>query len=196
MDAYISAEDLFNKSKKKRGRPAGKGDDAKVEILRLLNGGVPMPSVELESAVCEMTDCHHKTVNSAKKELGVESCQSGRQWFSVLQDQSTEIRQDTINIRRGNDHIPLISKLSRSDYDNSPFAGIIVVWWMGRGVFSVDNKSIPYWLALNIGQIQIFGTFVKHTASVVAYFVANPRCIDINKRVNKHYAVVFGNTDD
>ena len=97
VGADISAEDLFNKSKKKRGRPARKGNDVKAEILRLLDGGVPMPSAELEAAVCELTGCHPNTITAAKKELGVESYQQGRQWFSVLRGQGTIIRQDTIN---------------------------------------------------------------------------------------------------
>ena len=101
MSPDISAEDLFNKSKKKRGRPAGKGNDVKAEILRLLDSGVSMPSAELEAAVCELTGCHPNTVNAAKKELGVESYQQGRQWFSVLRGQGTITRQDTINTPEG-----------------------------------------------------------------------------------------------
>ena len=60
-----------------------------------------MPSAKLEAAVCELTGCHPNTVTAAKKELGVESYQSGRQWFSVLRGQGTEIRQGTINIQEG-----------------------------------------------------------------------------------------------
>jgi hypothetical protein len=96
VDADISAEDLFNKSKKKRGRPAGKGNDVKAEILRLLDSGAPMPSADLESAICQATGCHPNTVDAAKKELGVESYQQGRQWFSVLRGQDTINAQTTI----------------------------------------------------------------------------------------------------
>ncbi len=89
VDAELTAEDLFSRSKRQRGRPSGKKDSVKTEILRLLGGGEPMPSAELEAAVCSSTGCHANTVTGAKKELGVESYQSGRQWFSILRCQDT-----------------------------------------------------------------------------------------------------------
>ncbi|GHU87254.1 hypothetical protein FACS1894202_01200 [Clostridia bacterium] len=79
----IFAEDLFTK-KNNKGRPAGKKDLIKNVIQRLLDGGEPMPSAELEQKVCEITGCHVNTIAAAKKELGVESYQSGRQWFCRL----------------------------------------------------------------------------------------------------------------
>ena len=96
VDADITAEDLYNK-KKTRGRPAEKKDGVKSEILRLLDGGESVPSIELESKVCGTTGCHANTVAAAKKELGVESYQSGRQWYSALRGQNKENRQNTIN---------------------------------------------------------------------------------------------------
>jgi hypothetical protein len=96
VDADISAEDLFSKSKRQRGRPAKKKDNIKAEILRLLGSGDPMPSADLEAEVCKITGCHPNTLTGAKKELGVESYQSGRQWFSVLRGQNIIIPvQDT-----------------------------------------------------------------------------------------------------
>ncbi|MCL1820398.1 MAG: hypothetical protein FWG36_07065 [Oscillospiraceae bacterium] len=69
----------------------------KSEILRLLDGGAAIPSAELEVEVCAATGCHANTFAAVKKELGVESYQSGRQWFSRLPGQNTENAQDTIN---------------------------------------------------------------------------------------------------
>jgi hypothetical protein len=92
VDEDLTAEDLFNKSKRQRGRPPEKKDGVKAEILRLLESGEPMPSAELEVAVCAATSCHPNTLAAAKKELGVESYQSGRQWFA-------RIGQNTINAR-------------------------------------------------------------------------------------------------
>jgi hypothetical protein len=97
VDADLTAEDLYNKSKRQRGRPAEKKDSVKSEILRLLDGDEPVPSAELEAEVCAVTDCHPNTLAAVKKELGVESYQSGRQWFSRLPGQNTLNAQDTIN---------------------------------------------------------------------------------------------------
>jgi hypothetical protein len=97
VDADLTAEDLYNKSKRHRGRPTEKKDSVKSEILRLLDGGEPMPSSELEAEVCRITGCHVNTLATIKKELGVESYQSGRQWFSRLPGQNTINAQDTIN---------------------------------------------------------------------------------------------------
>jgi hypothetical protein len=88
VDTSLIAEDLFNK-KKNKGRPAEKRDFVKDEIQRLLVNGEPMSSAELESEICKLTGCHSNTLAAAKKELGVESYQSGRQWFSVLRSQNT-----------------------------------------------------------------------------------------------------------
>jgi hypothetical protein len=96
VDDSISAEDLFNKSKKQRGRPAEKKDAVKSEVTRLLQNGA-MPSADLESAVCTATGCHVQTLKSAKKDLGVECYQSGGTWHSRLPSQSTENNQSTIN---------------------------------------------------------------------------------------------------
>jgi hypothetical protein len=74
-----------------KGRPAEKRDLVKAEILRLLESGEPMPSAELESAVCAAVSCHKNLVISTKNEMDVKSYQSNRQWFSVLP------RQNTIN---------------------------------------------------------------------------------------------------
>jgi hypothetical protein len=93
VDVDVTAEDLYSK-KKTRGRPAEKREDVKLEIRRLLGGGEPMLSTELESAVCAVTGCHPKTVAAARKDLGVESFQSGRQWFSRLPGQSIENRSE------------------------------------------------------------------------------------------------------
>ena len=97
VDADLSAEDLYNKSKRQRGRPADKKDAVKSEVLRLLDGGEPMLSIELEAEVCKITGCHANTVAATKKDLGVECYQSGRHWYSVLPCQDTENRQSTIN---------------------------------------------------------------------------------------------------
>jgi len=90
VDADLSAEDLYDKKKRSRGRPADKRDAVKDEVLRLLGSGEAMPSLELEDKVCTVTDCHFNTLAAVKKELDVESYQSGRQWFSRLPDQNTE----------------------------------------------------------------------------------------------------------
>jgi predicted amino acid dehydrogenase len=97
VDADLTAEDLYNKSKRQRGKPTEKKDGVKSEILRLLDGGVVVPSAELETEVCRITGCHVNTLAAVKKELGVESYQSGRQWFSRLPSQNTENAQNTIN---------------------------------------------------------------------------------------------------
>jgi len=97
VDADLTAEDLYNKSKRQRGRPAEKKDGVKSEILRQLDGGEPVPSSELEAEVRKITGCHVNTFAAIKKELGVESYQSGRQWFSRLPGQNTIISQTTIN---------------------------------------------------------------------------------------------------
>jgi hypothetical protein len=55
----------------------------------LLGGSEPKPSAELESTVCEITGCHANTLAAVKKELGVESYQSGRQWFCRLSGQNS-----------------------------------------------------------------------------------------------------------
>jgi hypothetical protein len=86
IDPNITAEDLYNK-KKNKGRPSEKKDSVKDEILGLLDGGEPVLSTELERKVCEITGCHPKTIASAKKDLGVESFQSGRHWFCALPSQ-------------------------------------------------------------------------------------------------------------
>jgi hypothetical protein len=88
VDFNLIAEDLYNK-KKNKGRPAEKRDDVKTEISRLLEGGEAMPSTELEAKVCELTGCHAQTIKAAKKDLGVESFQSGQKWYSRLPGQST-----------------------------------------------------------------------------------------------------------
>jgi len=99
VDADLSAEDLYDKNKRKRGRPTDKKDTVKSEILRLLESGEPMPSAELEEKVCAATSCHVNTLAAIKKELGVESYQSGRQWFSRLPIQNTIIPQNTENLQ-------------------------------------------------------------------------------------------------
>jgi hypothetical protein len=76
VDPNIFAEDLFTK-KNNKGRPAEKRDSVKTEILLLLEGGEPMPSAELETAVCGVTGCHPQTLKVAKKDLGVMCYQSG-----------------------------------------------------------------------------------------------------------------------
>ena len=96
VDADLTAEDLYNKSKRQRGRPADKKDAVKSELLRLLDGGEPVLSVELEAEVCNITGCHANTVAVVKKDLGVECYQSGRQWYSILPGQNTENAQVTI----------------------------------------------------------------------------------------------------
>jgi predicted metal-dependent hydrolase len=63
--------------------------------LRLLKGGTPMPSSELESEVCKLTGSHPNTVTAAKKDLKVVSLQFGRKWFSILPGQNTMNRQNT-----------------------------------------------------------------------------------------------------
>jgi len=97
VDADLTAEDLYNKSKRQRGRPAEKKDGVKTEILRLLDGGEPVPSAELEAEVCRITGCHVNTFKSAKKDLGIESFQSEQRWFSRLPGQSTII-DDTVKM--------------------------------------------------------------------------------------------------
>jgi hypothetical protein len=96
VDADLTAEDLYSKSKRQRGRPAEKKDSVKSEILRLLDGGAAMPSAELESEVCKITGCHLNTFKAAKKDLGVESFQSEQKWYSVLTGQGTKNSQSTI----------------------------------------------------------------------------------------------------
>jgi hypothetical protein len=86
-DPNIFAEDLYTK-KNNKGRPAQKKDLVKAEIQRLLGDGEPMLSTELEKEVIEVTSCHVNTIAAAKKELGVVSYQSGRQWFCRLPGQS------------------------------------------------------------------------------------------------------------
>ena len=96
VDTDLTAEDLYNKDKRQRGRPAEKKDGVKSEVLRLLGSGEPMPSAELEAEVCKITGCHVNTLKSAKKDLGVESFQSEQHWYSVLLGQSTKNSQSTI----------------------------------------------------------------------------------------------------
>jgi hypothetical protein len=93
VDFNLIAEDLYSK-KKNKGRPAEKKDSVKSHILRLLENGEPMPSAELESAVCEATGCHFNTFKTAKKELGVEARKIGNQWFSVIPTRNTENQQE------------------------------------------------------------------------------------------------------
>jgi hypothetical protein len=100
VDDSLNAEDLFNKSKKQRGRPPEKKDEVKSEVTRLLQNGA-MPSADLESAVCAATGCHAQTVKAAKKDLGVKCYQSGGAWYSRLLGQSTENSQSTINAEMG-----------------------------------------------------------------------------------------------
>ena len=97
VDADLTAEDLHNKSKRQRGRPAEKKDSVKSKVLRLFDGGEPVPSAELETAICSAIDCHPNTLAAVKKELGVESYQSERQWFSRLPYQNTKNSQGTIS---------------------------------------------------------------------------------------------------
>jgi hypothetical protein len=94
VDFNLIAEDLYNK-KKNKGRPAEKRDSVKAEILRLLDGGAPVPSIELERKVIDATGCHAQTVKAAKKDLGVESYRSGQKWYSRLPVQSTQNSQST-----------------------------------------------------------------------------------------------------
>ena len=96
VDADLTAEDLYNKSKQQRGRPAEKKDAVKSEILRLLGGGEPVPSAELEAEVRKIIDCHVNTFKSAKKDLGIQSFQSEQCWYSVLPGQSTKNSQSAI----------------------------------------------------------------------------------------------------
>lgn len=88
VDNELTAEDLYSK-KKTKGRPADKKESVKSEVLRLLGGGEPMLSSELERQVCEVTGCHANTLAAVKKELGVQSYQSSRQWYCVLSAQIT-----------------------------------------------------------------------------------------------------------
>ena len=90
VDDDLTAEDLYGKGKTGRGRPPEKKDAVKSEVLRLLADGEPMLSAELERKVCEVTRCAVRTVKTARDELGVQSYQSGRHWYSVLQGQSAE----------------------------------------------------------------------------------------------------------
>ena len=99
VDADLSAEDLYDKKQRQRGRPADKREVAKAEVLRLLDGREAIPSLELEDKVCKATDCHLNTLAFVKKELGVESYQSGRVWYSRLPSQNTVNVQDTINVQ-------------------------------------------------------------------------------------------------
>jgi hypothetical protein len=87
VDFDLCAEDLYDK-KKTRGRPTSTKDSVKSEIQRLLGSGEPIPSAELEQKVIETTGCSVRTLKTAKGDLGVESYQSGRQWFSALRGQS------------------------------------------------------------------------------------------------------------
>jgi hypothetical protein len=96
VDPNLLAEHLYDK-KKNKGRPAEKRDGVKSEILWLLGNGEPMLSVELEQKVCGATGCHVNTLAAVKKELGVESYQSGRQWFCRLPDQNTVIHNTEQN---------------------------------------------------------------------------------------------------
>jgi hypothetical protein len=95
VDFDLLAEDLYTRSRL-RGRPAEKKDLVKAEILRLLSSGEPMLSNELETEVCKFTGCHINTLAMAKKELGVESYQSGRLWYCRLPGQNTINTQTTI----------------------------------------------------------------------------------------------------
>jgi hypothetical protein len=97
VDSDITAEDLFSKPKRQRGRPARKRDSVKDEIQRLLVGGEAIKSKELEQIVCEATGCHIQTVKAAKKDMGVESYQFGQSWYSRLPGQSIKNSQSTIN---------------------------------------------------------------------------------------------------
>jgi RecA-family ATPase len=96
VDFNLIAEDLYNK-KKNKGRPAEKRDSVKSEIERLLCNGESMLSAELEQKVIAATGCHAQTVKAAKKDLGVNSFQSGGKWHSQIPGQSTQIHQSTIN---------------------------------------------------------------------------------------------------
>jgi hypothetical protein len=91
----IFAEDLYTK-KNNKGRPAGKGSMVKSVIERLLGGGEPMLSADLETKVCEIAGCHAQTLKAARKDLGVVSFQSGQKWYSRLSSQSTINGQSTI----------------------------------------------------------------------------------------------------
>jgi hypothetical protein len=66
----------------------------KSEILRILGNSEPVLSAELEQKVCDTTGCHVNTLAAVKKELGVDSYQSGRQWYSVLHGQTTKNASD------------------------------------------------------------------------------------------------------
>lgn len=90
VNPNVFAEDLYTK-KNNKGRPAQKKDLVKSEIQRLLGGGETMPSAELEQKVTEATGCSARTLKSVKEDLGVESYQSGRQWFCRLSVQSAVI---------------------------------------------------------------------------------------------------------
>jgi hypothetical protein len=96
VDEDLTAEDLYSK-KKSRGRPPEKKDGVKAEILRLLDGGEPMSSAELETQVCELTGCSPRTFQTTKKELNVESFQRERQWFSMLPTQTAINTQEPQN---------------------------------------------------------------------------------------------------
>jgi hypothetical protein len=100
VDFNLIAEDLYNK-KKNKGRPAEKRDSVKGEIQRLLGNVEPMLSTELEQKVIDATGCSARTLKSAKEDLGVESFQSGRQWYSRLLGQSAENAQSAINSESG-----------------------------------------------------------------------------------------------
>jgi hypothetical protein len=65
-----------------------------------------MLSTELEQKVIEITGCSTRTLKSVKKDLNVESFQSGRQWFSALPGQSAKNVQSA-TLRQ---IIPLVGK--------------------------------------------------------------------------------------
>jgi len=100
VDPDITAEGLYSK-KKNKGRPAEKRDSVKDEILALFSESEPILSAELERKVCEATGCHPKTFASAKKDLGIESFQSGRQWYCSLPGQRIKNSQRIINSEAG-----------------------------------------------------------------------------------------------
>jgi predicted secreted protein len=60
-----------------------------------------MLSTELEQKVREIAGCHAQTVKAAKKDLGVESFQSGQKWHSRLPGQSAKNGQGTTNSKSG-----------------------------------------------------------------------------------------------
>lgn len=81
----VGADDLLPHRASARGRPAVEREQAEAWLLEMLEGG-PIPAEVVQAKAAADDRFSWRTVETAKKELGIAPYQQGRQWWWKLPD--------------------------------------------------------------------------------------------------------------